>query len=99
MSNVKAMQASVTKSRLYKRHFSSEDGEELLYDLMGYSHFLSPTTVPGDPITSATNEGKREVILYILSMVKKSEKDLLRLIDTESDKLKNQRESNYVTID
>lgn len=43
----------------YKHLFGTEFGDQVLYDLMEYCHMLKPTSNDKD-------EGKREVILYIL---------------------------------
>ena len=60
----------VQKDRVldYKRTFDSPEGKRVLYDLMIFGNFISPTlTVKNDPIEMAFNEGKRQVVLKILT--------------------------------
>ena len=53
----------------YKEFFSTDDGKEILADL-ARRHFVHTSTfVPHDTHHSAFNEGRRSVILYIISLV------------------------------
>lgn len=51
----------------YQNTFSGKDGDIVLHDLMKSGHFISPTTVEGDPLQSSVNEGKRELLIHILT--------------------------------
>lgn len=59
----------LTKSRLYKRVFSGEDGSKVLQDLMA-NHYMAGTTLTSDSHITAFNEGQRNVVLRILKLVK-----------------------------
>lgn len=52
----------------YKNVFSGKDGEEVLLDLLKFTKVNQPTYIPGDPHTSAFNEGMRRVGLRLLSL-------------------------------
>ena len=53
----------------YKEFFSTDDGKEILADL-ARRHFVHTSTfVPHDTHHSAFNEGRRSVILDIISLV------------------------------
>ena len=59
----------LTKSKLYKRLFNSEDGSRVLQDLM-VSHYMTGNTMSADPYVTAFNEGQRNVVLRLLKLVK-----------------------------
>jgi len=49
--------------------FSSDEGKAVLKDLMESCGCLVTSFVPGDPHQTAFNEGRREIVNRILSMV------------------------------
>lgn len=52
----------------YKRTFSTEEGQRVLYDLMVFGNFLRPTLGHNNDVTEmAFNEGKRQMALRILT--------------------------------
>lgn len=53
----------------YKNVFDSDDGKRILDDLANQFCFLAPTYDP-DPTVMAMNEGSRNVMLYILGMIR-----------------------------
>lgn len=53
----------------YQEVFTSEAGQRVLDDLMKECHFLKPTYSPKDTASIHLNEGKREVILRILTLL------------------------------
>ena len=53
----------------YGSVFDTPEGEIVLYDLMKQGCVLRPTHVPGDKSASDKNEGKRELVLYIMYML------------------------------
>ena len=55
----------------YKATFESPTGQEVLKDLMKFAKFCDTSYVPGDPTTTAYNEGMRRIILRILSIMEK----------------------------
>lgn len=64
----------------YKRVFSGPDGETVLKDLLKFGHFLQPTFVAESPCETSYNEGKRRVILRILSFLNRKDLDLIQTI-------------------
>jgi hypothetical protein len=50
----------------YKKFFGEPHGQEVMMDLMNKFHVLTPLP-QGDALTLARAEGKREVVLYLLS--------------------------------
>lgn len=62
----------------YQNTFRGKDGDIVLYDLMKAGHFIKPTTVENDPVTSAVNEGKRELLLHILNALYTDKERLIR---------------------
>lgn len=55
---------------LYKRVFGSEDGQKVLYNLMRNHFVLQPTLIKSDPIVMSFNEGARNVVLRIMTLMK-----------------------------
>lgn len=53
----------------YKKVFGSADGQTVLRDLMKFGHISEMTYVPSDPTHTAFNEGKRRVVLRVMSFV------------------------------
>jgi hypothetical protein len=64
----------------YKSSFDGIYGKKVLFDLMKESGFLSPAHTVGDPYTTAYNDGKRSVLLFILKQLNTSTEDILNLI-------------------
>lgn len=52
----------------YKTVFGGQDGEDVLLDILKFCKVNQPTYIPGDPHTSAFNEGMRRVGLRLLSL-------------------------------
>ena len=76
--NVKEkMLASVSH---YKKVFGSEQGKKVLYDLARNHFLLRPSYVKGDTYETAFNEGQRNVVLRILSILKMDELQLIEMI-------------------
>ena len=99
--NEKALrQAKVEKINLYSSVFINDDGQKVILDLMDNGHILKPTTGPTDR-ESAINEGKREMVLYILDMISYNAEDIVTLIgNKERDKPQGDRnEKNEVDFD
>ena len=71
---------SVDKINSYKKLFASDDGKIVLYDLMKESYMLSSTA---DPIShlASRNEGKREIMIYILRMIETETSTLYQMIN------------------
>lgn len=70
----------------YIRVFESDDGREVLKDLMSNSHLLTPTADEKDSM-SFRNEGKRELMLYILHNLSYDVQSIIELIgETKAEK-------------
>ncbi len=68
----------------YKKVFNSENGKAVLYDLMRGNYFLNTTTfVPGDPYSTARNEGQRDVVVRILYILKMNPEQFFKLAETQ----------------
>lgn len=75
----------------YKKVFNTHDGKAVLYDLMRGNYILNRTThVPGDPYSTARNEGQRDVVLRILSVLKMDPEQFLKLLEAQ------EQEENHV---
>lgn len=53
----------------YKMAFSTEEGKEVLKDLILSCGAMTTSFVPGDSHQTAYNEGRREIVNRILSMI------------------------------
>ena len=65
---------------VYRNVFSSDSGRIVLKDLMQRSGILKPTTIPGDAILSAFNDGQRQIVLGVLRQM--SPDDQRNLVET-----------------
>lgn len=61
----------------YQTVFNSEEGQRVLQDLIDQGYVIRPTQVEHSEIASFVNEGKRNIVLYILSQLEINAKDLL----------------------
>lgn len=77
----KQSERSLKKIRDFKDTFESEPGKRVLWELMKEGKMLGPTFVAGDSHASAFYEGKRSIVGFILTILKKDEEDLLKLIE------------------
>jgi hypothetical protein len=59
----------VNRRNYYRNVFSTPDGQKVLKDLLAFCNMLNMTYVPGDPTTTAFNEGMRRVGLRIVSIL------------------------------
>jgi hypothetical protein len=64
----------------YQTIFNSEEGKRVLLDLIEQGFVLRPTQVPGSEIESFVNEGKRNIVLYILAQMETNAQNLLNRI-------------------
>lgn len=69
------------RRRMYNTVFDTPVGKDVLKDLMEFCKFLEPTYVPGDPTTTAYNEGMRRIILRILSIMNKNPEKQYEIIN------------------
>lgn len=68
----------------YKTMFSGDDGKKVLYDLMKFCHFLHNSYDP-NPHKTSFNEGKRDVILYILSILGQDIDKIMKFVEQQGD--------------
>ena len=64
----------------YLTVFESDEGKKVLLDLMDKGYILKPTASVGGERDANLNEGKRELVLYIMDMVTYDVKDIMDLI-------------------
>jgi len=88
----RSQEKSLETVQSYKRLFSSDDGILVLEDLMINSRFLNTTHVQGDPYSSANNEGRRELFIYIMNKIQASPEDMRKRIEQLANK---QREEDF----
>ena len=74
----------------YKLVFNSESGQRVLYDLMKVGHFMGPS-YQGDIHDCIFAEGERNVVNYIMTMMKQDPVQLKKMIDKQEEE-----ELNYV---
>ena len=53
----------------YKQVFSTEEGKAVLWDLMDCSYYLKPLGDASNPYKTAENEGRRSLLIHILSLL------------------------------
>ena len=80
--------AKVTKINSYLEVFDNDEGKSVILDLMEKGHILTPTTGSSDR-ESILNEGKRELVLYILDMITYNVDDIMNLIGNKEKKNTN----------
>jgi hypothetical protein len=74
----------------YKLLFESESGQRVLFDLMKVGHFMT-TSFQGEVHDCVFREGERNMVNYILTMLKQDPVELKRMIDKQEEE-----ELNYV---
>lgn len=75
---------SVELIKLYQEIFSSENGEQVLFDLMKSTLFFQTTFDP-NPTTAAFNEGRRSVVSDILAQMQKNPEEIYASIKKQRD--------------
>lgn len=64
----------------YRKTFKTASGKHVLMDLYEKCHGMRSTfPQSGNPFETARNEGKRTVLLHILSQLKEDDQDLRKL--------------------
>ncbi len=76
-----SLEKMLSRKKNYEAVFNTPVGKEVLRDLMEFAKFLEPTYVPGDPTTSAYNEGMRRIILRIVSILNKDPRKQFEMIN------------------
>lgn len=71
----------VRKNNDYHSVFSSIEGKRVLQDMMKTHYILQTTHVPNDPIATSHNEGERNCVLRILSILKISPAKMQRMME------------------
>lgn len=67
----------------YQRVFDTPDGKVVLAHLMREGFVVKSTFVAGDSHQTAMNEGSRRLVLSILRIVNKDQKQLLEQLEKE----------------
>jgi hypothetical protein len=74
----------------YRNVFSTPEGKRVLYDLMKTCHFLH-SSFTGDQVEIVFREGERNVVNYIMTMLKQDPEIILEEI-----RKREQEELDYV---
>ncbi len=69
----------------YRRVFDTPDGKLVFKDMARFCFAAETTHVPGDPQTSAANEGARCVFLHIAAMCRLSREECIDMIQQVDD--------------
>ena len=77
--------AKVLKIQQYLEVFDNDDGKAIVLDLMEKGYILKPTTGKTER-ESILNEGKREMVLYIMDMLTYDVDDIMGFINNNSAK-------------
>lgn len=82
----KQVQKTINVLQDYKDVFGTPKGKRVLYDILGYSNFMEPTTRDsgGNIHLMDRNEGRREVGLYILHKVQLDIPKLVKFLGENS---------------
>ena len=67
--------------RTYQRLFNSDEGKQVLYDLLRRSNVLSTSFNGMDYLSMAYNEGRRSLMLYILSRIDSDPEAMKQLME------------------
>jgi len=78
-SILRQWRARLGLNRAYRAVFDNADGQRVLADLLIKGNALSTSQVEGAPDQTAFNEGKRALVLGILSELRWSEMQLFKL--------------------
>lgn len=65
----------------FKEVFSSPNGKEVLKKILNYCGLLRTSYVQGDSLATARNEGRREVGLEIVRILKMNEDQINHFVD------------------
>ena len=83
----KGENTQVTLIKNYQAVFSTPEGKAVLHDLMVQGHFLKPTTDVREDL-SYRNEGKRELVLQILTNINY---DLVKVLKFIQDQVESEQ--------
>jgi hypothetical protein len=86
--------------RSFQTVFGGDAGKEVLRYMMDRNGMYRTTHQPGDPYSSAFCEGQRDVMIDIMSQLRKNvsvEEWLDEMYDTDVDQLKRNRERDPTT--
>jgi hypothetical protein len=81
---VELKKKQVRKNNDYHEVFGTAQGKRVLHDLMKTHYVLSTTHVPMDGIATAHNEGERNAVIRILTILKTSPARMQRLMEEAS---------------
>jgi hypothetical protein len=88
----KARSRALAAQKDYKLLFNSDLGKKVLADLSKVVGFLERTHVPGDPHSTAFNDGQKDVLRYIYSKINVDYKKLEAKI---AEGVKDERDNWY----
>lgn len=82
---MKIFERYLRRTKLYKRIFTTPDGQELLKLLAEEAGAYRPSFVPGDPYQTAFNEGKRQIYSHITGIINQNEEIIRRALQREQE--------------
>lgn len=82
---------ALRKTILYKKVFANPEGEEVISDLMQLTGHFSQSHVPGDPYSTAFNDGQKNVVNTILRAIQLNPERYIELVEEQ---LKQEEKSN-----
>lgn len=92
-NSVKRMvQRRTAMARAYQDLLGSHEGEPVLFDILRECGLLVTSHVEGDVNTTAYNEGKRAIGLFILNRLRWSEMEMLALARAQTNEALNEAE-------
>ena len=80
---VKTLEEQVLQA--YKNIFATSDGRLVLQDLRGFCGIQAPSFIPGEPDTTACNEGHKMVFWHILELLEEQEENIEELSLTDNE--------------
>lgn len=78
---VRVLKDRIQTHAAYVRLFNTPDGKIVLAHLMRQGYVFQSTHVPGDPNTTAMNEGSRRMVLSILKYVHRNHSELIKELE------------------
>ena len=74
------------------RYFKTDDGQEMLLDLMERTQFAMPSTTT-DPMQLVYREGQRNLVLYMMGLSNYSQREILAIVERAAHERKLDRDN------
>lgn len=73
------------RSARYRHVFGSPEGKQVLRDILRFCGINADPHVPGDPFTSAYNNGRQRVARHIIGVMETDEVKAMRIAQREAE--------------